>query len=196
AGLALARLYRPVAAQNRPNPDFLNSFDGKSITNLKLERLFQSGPQPKAHNWAWPQVQDKKGNIWFSSWGGAYRYDGKSFTSFTEKEGIPGVITRIIEDKRGNLWFGGADGLSRYDGKTFTRFTRKEGLANPWVWSILEDKAGYLWVGTRETGLYLYDGKTFATYSEYKQQPARRCYAPESKLRPAALANMSPAKAR
>ncbi|WP_345237395.1 hypothetical protein, partial [Hymenobacter saemangeumensis] len=26
AGLALARLYRPVAAQNRPNPDFLNSF--------------------------------------------------------------------------------------------------------------------------------------------------------------------------
>ena len=142
-------------------------YDGKSVTNLKLMELFQNGPKPKAHNWAWPQLQDKNGNIWFSNWGGAYRYDGKSFTSFTAKDGLPGIVTRIIEDKKGNLWFGG-DGLSRYDGKSFTNFTTKDGLANPGVWSILEDKSGNLWVGTRETGLYLYDGKTFITYSEYK----------------------------
>jgi len=143
-------------------------YDGKSVTNIKLKELFQNGPMPKAHTWAWPQVQDKDGNIWFSNWGGVYRYDGKSFTTFTEKDGLSGdMVTRIIEDKKGNLWFGGA-GLSRYDGKSFTRFTTKDGLANLGVWSILEDKTGNLWVGTRETGLYLYDGKTFITYSEYK----------------------------
>ena len=27
--------------------------------------------------WAWPQLQDKNGNIWFSNWAGAYRYDRK-----------------------------------------------------------------------------------------------------------------------
>ncbi len=163
-------------------------YDGKSVTNLKLKELFQDGPKPKAHNWAWPQLQDKDGNIWFSNWGGAYRYDpsaslstgSESFTSFTKEDGLSGV-TRIIEDKKGNLWFGGdaGAGFSRYDpsaslrtgSKSFTRFTTKDGLFNNSIWSILEDKTGNLWVGTRETGLYLYDGKTFITYSEYKHQP-------------------------
>jgi len=145
-------------------------YDGKSVTNLKLEELFQDGPKPKPHNWAWPQLQDKDGNIWFSNWGGAYRYDGKSFTSFTKKGGLHGGVTRIIEDKKGNLWFGGdaGAGLSLYDGKSFTRFTTKDGLINNSIWSILEDKTGNIWIGTRETGLSLYDGKTFITYSEYK----------------------------
>ena len=77
----------------------------------------------------------------------------------------------VIGDKKGNLWFGGdaGAGLSRYDGKSFTRFTTNDGLLNNSIWSILEDKTGKLWVGTRETGLYLYDGKTFIVYSEYKQ---------------------------
>jgi ligand-binding sensor domain-containing protein len=147
-------------------------YDGKSVTNLKLKELYQDGPKPKPHNWAWPQFQDKNGNLWFSNWGGAYRYDGKSFTSFTTTDGLPSNVTRIIEDKRGNLWFGAGAGLSRYDGKSFTLFTTKDGLTNPGVWSILEDKTGNLWVGTRATGLYLYDGKKFITYSEYKHKPA------------------------
>ncbi|GAB2870507.1 ligand-binding sensor domain-containing protein [Hymenobacter ruber] len=144
-------------------------YDGKSVTNLKLKELYQNGPKPKAHSWAWPQLQDKSGNIWFSNWGGVYRYDGKLITSFTKKDGLSGnMVTRIIEDKKGNLWFGGDGGLSRYDGKTFTRFSTNDGLPNLGVWSILEDTSGKLWVGTRETGLYLYDGKTFINYSEYK----------------------------
>ena len=153
-------------------------YDGKSVINIQLKELstFQSDSIRTGHNWAWPQLQDKNGNIWFSNWGGVYRYDpsaslrtgSKSFTSFTKKDGLSGdMVARIIEDKKGNLWFGGA-GLSRYDGKSFTRFTTKDGLPNLGVWSILEDTSGNLWVGMRENGLYFYDGKTFITYSEYK----------------------------
>jgi ligand-binding sensor domain-containing protein len=147
-------------------------YDGTSVINIQLKELstFRSDSIRTGHNWAWPQLQDKNGNIWFSNWGGVYRYDGKSFTSFTKSDGLAGGVTRIIEDKNGNLWFGGdlGAGLSRYDGKSFTRFTTKDGLLNNSIWSILEDETGNLWVGTRETGLYLYDGKTFITYSEYK----------------------------
>ena len=140
-------------------------YNGKSITNLKPMVLFQDDSK-RPHNWGWPQLQDKNGDIWFNNWGGAYRYDGKSFTNFTKNDGLSGnMITRIIEDKKGNIWFGGA-GLSRYDGKSFTRFTTKDGLINESVWSILEDNSGNLWVGTNETGLYLYDGKTFTKFSE------------------------------
>ncbi len=108
--------------------------------------------------------------IFGSALGRTYRYDGKTFTSFTKSDGLPGyngLVAKIIEDKNGNLWFGGDGGLSRYDGKSFTCF--KDGLINPWIWAILEDKTGNLWVGTRETGLYLFDGKIFINYSEYKQ---------------------------
>ncbi|MEJ7644649.1 MAG: two-component regulator propeller domain-containing protein [Chryseolinea sp.] len=144
-------------------------YDGKSVIHIKIKELSSILYDSNRinHVWAWPQLQDKNGNIWFSNWGGAYRYDGKSFTSFTKKDGLSGV-TRILEDKKGNLWFGGGAGLARYDGKSFTRFTTKDGLLNNSIWSILEDKTGKLWVGTRETGLYLCDGKTFITYSEYK----------------------------
>ena len=131
-------------------------YDGTTITNLK----------PDGDNWAWPVLQDKRGNVWFSNWNGAYRYDGKSFTSFTKKDGLSGdMVARIIEDKKGNLWFGG-DGLSRYDGKYFTRFTTKDGLINNSVFSILEGRNGNIWVGTRETVLFLYDGKSFIDFSE------------------------------
>lgn len=151
--------YDPSAARRS---DSLRT-GAKSITNLK----------PNGDDWAWPVLQDKKGNIWFSSWKGAYRYDGRLFEKI---EGLSdGPITRIIEDKKGNIWFGGGGrGLCRYDPsaqlrageKIFTCFTSKDGLINDDVWSILEDKTGVLWVGTRETILHRFDGKTFTNFSE------------------------------
>ena len=111
-------------------------------------------------------MQDKNGNIWFSNWNGTYRYDGKSFKSFTKNDGLSGdMVARIIEDQKGNLWFGG-DGLSRYDGKSFTNFTTKDGLINNSIFSILEDTNGNIWVGARNTSLSLYDGNTFTPFSK------------------------------
>jgi ligand-binding sensor domain-containing protein len=131
-------------------------YDGKSVTNLPVS-------EQKQFNWAWPALQDTKGNIWFTNWNGVYRFDGKSFIKL---EGLSkGPVTRIIEDKKGNLWFGGGGrGICRSNGKTITCFTAKDGLLNEDVWSILEDKAGNLWVGTRDAGLFRYDGKTFTKF--------------------------------
>ncbi len=91
----------------------------------------------------------------------------KSFTHFTEKEGLSKNIVRsILEDKSGNLWFGTyGGGVSKYDGKSFTHFTEKEGLSNNIVRSILEDKSGNLWFGT-DGGVNKYDGKSFRHFTE------------------------------
>lgn len=139
-------------------------YDGKSIINLKIKPTDENA----IRNWGWPQMQDKNGNIWFSNWDGAYRYDGKKFTSFTKNDGLSGtgLVTKIIEDKKRIIWLGG-DGLSRYDGNSFTSF--RDGLINPGIWSLFDEKSGNIWVGTREDGFYLFDGKRFINYSEHKE---------------------------
>ncbi len=52
----------------------------------------------------------QSGNIWFGTEGGGVSrldHDGKTFTHFTEKEGLSNNnVWSILEDRSGNLWFG------------------------------------------------------------------------------------------
>ncbi|MBX3380402.1 MAG: hypothetical protein KF805_09925 [Phycisphaeraceae bacterium] len=68
-------------------------------------------------------AQDQRGNMWFATDGqGLCRWDGKSFTFFTEKEGLPNDYVRTVQiDSAGNLWITTRDGLCRFDGNIFTR---------------------------------------------------------------------------
>ena len=111
-------------------------------------------------------IQDRNGNYWFATWLGIIRYDGNSFTNFTNKEGLRRFrVFSILEDRKGNIWFGtiGA-GVYRYDGKVFTNITTKEGLVNDRVGCILEDKKGNIWFGTMG-GVSRYDGKSFRNFT-------------------------------
>ena len=110
--------------------------------------------------------EDKAGNIWFGTGGGASRYDGKSFRNFTTKEGLSNNdINTIMEDKTGKIWFGTRGEACFYDGKTFTVFKNKDGKAFNNVWSIIEDKKGTIWFGD-VNGLWRYDGRTFTNVSQ------------------------------
>ncbi|MDA3927561.1 MAG: ATP-binding protein [Prolixibacteraceae bacterium] len=46
---------------------------------------------------------------------------------------------------------------------SFKRITTTEGLSNSWVRCIMQDKTGFIWVGTSD-GLNRYDGSNFKTY--------------------------------
>jgi ligand-binding sensor domain-containing protein len=112
-------------------------------------------------------LQDKFGNFWFGTRsGGVNKYDGRSFTAYTNKEGLSNNnIRSMYEDRSGNLWFGTDFGVSKYDGRSFTNFSGKEGLSDYNVWSILEDRSGNFWFGTAGDGVSKFDGKTFARYT-------------------------------
>lgn len=147
----------------RTNPGIFR-FDGKNTRHFELEVLYQQGPQPKPHAWGWPQWQDKDGNIWFSNWGGAYKFDGQTIRSYTQQDGLSREVMSITGDQKGNIWLGGGDGLRRFDGKAFTHYNK--GLINPGIWTVLADRKGKIWVGTRQTDLYLLDGTSFINYTE------------------------------
>jgi len=127
-------------------------------------------------------TEDKAGNIWFATRRhGICIYNGKTFTSFRENEVfVRYSIIAILEDKNGIFWLGTDEGgVFSYDarlneevgqGKTLKNYTTTDGLINNSVRSILEDKDGNLWFGTRSFGLSRFDGKTFTTFSEYKEE--------------------------
>lgn len=115
------------------------------------------------------ELQDKAGNIWFSTSGeGIYRYNGKSFTNFTTKDGLnDNYVSAIIEDKAGNILFGTNKGMCKFNGKKFTRGPITDTLN---ITCLLEDKDGSLWFGTMENGIYRYKGATLTNFLTNKDQ--------------------------
>jgi ligand-binding sensor domain-containing protein len=142
-------------------------YDGKSVTNFK----------PNGEVWFAGLLEDKNGNIWVGRRSkGTCLYNGKTFTNVLQNGIFDSCcVTSIAEDKMGNIWFGTEaedmtrretmGGVWRYDGKTFTNFTTKDGLSNYSVFSIVKDRSGNIWFGTRNTGLCRYDGKSFTNFS-------------------------------
>lgn len=125
-------------------------------------------------------LRDKAGNLWFGTTGeGVYRYDGKEFTQFTEKDGLcNNLIFLIFEDTAGNIWFGSKAAISRFDGKKITTISIPTAIGsdflshnlfnnNPPVknelWSMMQDRSGTIWLGTTN-GIYCYDGKSFTFF--------------------------------
>lgn len=107
--------------------------------------------------------QDKKGNIWITSWEGIFRYDGKSFNNITSKITSARFFS-LLEDRNGNFWFGTiGSGVFYYDGHTFINFTTKEGLISNEIGCIYEDKSGNIWFGG-SGGASRYDGRSFRNY--------------------------------
>lgn len=157
--------------------NLITSCNGQVKTDVQKEGISEQhvivGGQPKtirtqgiASGNLHCNLQDKAGNIWFSTSGeGVYRYDGKSFTNFTTKDGLSDNDVRvIIEDKTGNILFGTKTGICKYDGKSFSKHTQTEDASKKPISSLIEDSKGNLWFGVWNEGVYRYDGKIFDNF--------------------------------
>ncbi|HEX6536485.1 MAG TPA: two-component regulator propeller domain-containing protein [Gemmatimonadaceae bacterium] len=116
-------------------------------------------------------LEDREGMLWVGGEGGLTRIDRRSgrATRFRAAPGQPGAlrgyfITNIVEDRSGTIWVatkGG--GLSRFDRRTgtFTTLGVRDGLPHNFVYGILEDARGRLWLST-DDGIAMLDPRTGA----------------------------------
>ena len=101
-------------------------------------------------------AEDKLGNLWFGFYeGGLVRFANGRFEQFTAKDGLPGgVILDLMVDRQGRLWITSTNGgVGRVDDPgaakpAFASLTTKEGLTSNNARTIVEDKAGNIYVGT------------------------------------------------
>ncbi|MBT7915773.1 SpoIIE family protein phosphatase [Candidatus Bathyarchaeota archaeon] len=72
------------------------------------------------HNTAEDIIEDRNGNLWIATVGGASKFDGKKFHNFGVENGLPNNhVQCIYEDREGDLWFGTEGGVARYNGHIF-----------------------------------------------------------------------------
>ena len=91
----------------------------------------------------------RDGSVWLGTGGaGLYRYADKTFTRYTEAEGLANLhICSVFEDRRTNLWVGTWGGLFHLEHNRFERVAATNGLPER-VLALYEDRAGNLWIGT------------------------------------------------
>jgi signal transduction histidine kinase/streptogramin lyase len=103
-------------------------------------------------------AEDHEGNVWMGLWTGGvlYRYDGKEFTRYGEKDGVPaGTAFALLVDGTGRLWLGASNGLGRVEkpgGERFSirTYSAENGLVSNRIYCLVEDDLGRIYAGTQK----------------------------------------------
>jgi ligand-binding sensor domain-containing protein/signal transduction histidine kinase len=103
--------------------------------------------------------EDSRGDIWVSSYTrpslSRWERESGAFHLYTEAEGFPPLnwVNVFAEDPAGNLWLGMHNGgVARFRQGRFEYLGEAEGVPSGLVLALYFDRAGHLWIATREKG--------------------------------------------
>ncbi|MBI5091265.1 MAG: hypothetical protein HZB26_02345 [Candidatus Hydrogenedentes bacterium] len=110
-------------------------------------------PMTEPRSWAPKDVRgvtfDSLGRLWFASPQGVGCYDGKSWSLYTGKEGLPyNDFTCLAPGEGGAVWFGTQIGAIKYDGTTWEYRQGERWLADDSVRGLAVTKEGNAWFAT------------------------------------------------
>ncbi|RAK66122.1 T9SS type A sorting domain-containing protein [Hymenobacter edaphi] len=114
---------------------------------------------------------DENGHLWVATQAAVQRFDGTTWTTYTQAHGLDYGTIKCVAARGGVVWVGHDRGLSRFDGAAWTNFTNAAdlpvGLFGPTDRSITDvviGPDGTVWLaGSR--GLGRYDGSTWRKYN-------------------------------
>ncbi|AEY02334.1 putative periplasmic ligand-binding sensor protein [Oceanimonas sp. GK1] len=108
------------------------------------------------HNSINSMAQTPEGYLWFATWEGVSRYNGRGFHTFVrgKQTGLPDSgIRGLTPDGDGLLVVGARGGFSRYQYPQWQPQSSLPAMVN----HVLRDRQGRLWFATEGDGLYMRD---------------------------------------
>jgi len=168
----VSQYIRSIFQDSKGNLWFGTLGDGVVRYDVKTLTYF-SHPDGFSNNTVYAIAEDKNGHMWFGTDQGVYKYDGKTFRNYNQKDGLSYLdISRkgILVDKSGTVWVGTHGGVFIYDptadskgGPCFSLFQQLPAIN---VAGIMEDKSGNIWFASQDNGVIRYDGKSIMHLNE------------------------------
>jgi signal transduction histidine kinase/ligand-binding sensor domain-containing protein len=116
--------------------------------------------------------EDKEGILWAASPEGIDRFRDPRIASFSTLEGLGNdSATGVLAARDGTIWVANVGSLDHIEKNgTVSSIRRGNGLPGDQVTSMLEDRAGNMWVGV-DAGLYLFKNGRFHRLPEPDHKP-------------------------
>lgn len=99
-----------------------------------------------------PMVEDRQGRLLTSGNAGVYRWQAGRWRYFGAHNGlVEDGVRAMMTDLNGDVWLGTTGhGLAHWQGyESWSSWTVRQGLLSDVVWSVADDGAGRMWVGTQ-----------------------------------------------
>ncbi len=148
--------------------DMWLAMDGSGLIRIRdsvWETFDESDGLPTLHFTA--VAEDDLSRIWVAGLSyGVGRFDGNSWTWWTEAEGLASTaVVDLVVAGDGDVWVATTLGVSRFDGENWMTYTSVDGLAADYVSTLYEDTEGNIWCGTG-VGVSRFDGEFWTTITE------------------------------
>ncbi|MES2396179.1 MAG: two-component regulator propeller domain-containing protein [Bacteroidota bacterium] len=117
---------------------------------------------------------DYRNTLWLATDNGLVKYNPKGSAGEKEKfikyslrkDKNSNLIGCLYQDYEHNLWIGTYAGLFKYRGNPFVSYGIEDGLTSQFIYGILGDSKGALWIGSKDGGLFKFENDKFTQFNE------------------------------
>lgn len=135
-----------------------NNSKGASIYK-KEQWINYSIDSPIPHNRILSSARDKNGNIWFGTWAGIVKYDGKNWGKYKFDNGYENMQIECIDvDTNNDIWIGTAsNGVWKLHDSLWTKIYIPLDFRNTFVKAVAIDTNGIKWFSFMNNNVGKYD---------------------------------------
>ncbi len=123
--------------------------EGVFKIDLKTARLAGRLEPPRPVTYVRALLVDANGALWIGYGEGLLAWDGGSWRSYSQKDGLPdGRVNCLLQDHSGRIWAGTWGGAACLENDRWSVIRKTEGLCDDMVNVMMEDRDGGLWFGS------------------------------------------------
>ncbi len=123
--------------------------DGVFALDRETSALIEQIEPPPPLEYVRALLVDDRGVLWVGHSAGLTRYNGSTWHTYTEQDGLPDErVDALLQDQTGRIWVGTKGGAAVQDGQGWHVLASEDGLLDDSVSVMLQDREGGMWFGS------------------------------------------------